>query len=383
MSESEAKSHQPERKFNQEQYDMLIRCSEKKDMTEWNKWREANLTEEIWLEGAVFRGAYREGDIPEGPILKGAVLSVGPNPEVLFWGARVEGAELWEAHLEGANLRGAHLEGAILRDAHLEGADLRKAHLKGAKLAWAHLEGAKLWYAHLEGAELNGAHLEGAELDGAQLERADFSTAIVDGKTLIRDCEIDRETDFTIVGLDSARVEPGLKQSLEYNIRRKRWQEWYKEHPLLRWPVRFFWLMSDYGRSTGWIAIWFFAFAFAFAVIYCRRPHLLALTQGGEIRGFFHALYFSVVTMTTLGFGDIHANPDSGLGQALLMVQVILGYVLLGALITRFAVLFTAGGPAAKFADEKTIRQRLAQLLRGCEKLIRRRSRTGRTEQNR
>ncbi len=73
----------------------------------------------------------------------------------------------------------------------------------------------------------------------------------------------------------------------------------------------------------------------------------------GDIRGFWHALYFSVVTMTTLGFGDIAANPDSWCGQTLLMLQVILGYVLLGALITRFAVLFTAGGPAGKFADEK------------------------------
>ena len=71
------------------------------------------------------------------------------------------------------------------------------------------------------------------------------------------------------------------------------------------------------------------------------------------IREFWRALYFSVVTMTTLGFGDIAANPDSWAGQTLLMLQVILGYVLLGALVTRFAVLFTAGGPAGRFADEK------------------------------
>ena len=57
--------------------------------------------------------------------------------------------------------------------------------------------------------------------------------------------------------------------------------------------------------------------------------------------------------MTTLGFGDIAANPDSWAGQLLLMAQVIFGYVLLGALVTRFAVLFTAGGPAGKFSDEK------------------------------
>ena len=53
--------------------------------------------------------------------------------------------------------------------------------------------------------------------------------------------------------------------------------------------------------------------------------------------------------MTTLGFGDIAANPGSWQGQVALMVQVILGYVLLGALVTRFAVLFTADGPAGSY----------------------------------
>jgi hypothetical protein len=65
------------------------------------------------------------------------------------------------------------------------------------------------------------------------------------------------------------------------------------------------------------------------------------------------AVYFSVVTMTTLGFGDLYANPLRIAGHILLAIQVILGYVLLGALITRFAVLFTAGGPAGKFAKKK------------------------------
>ena len=65
-------------------------------------------------------------------------------------------------------------------------------------------------------------------------------------------------------------------------------------------------------------------------------------------------VYFSIVTMTTLGFGDMHANETSIWGHALLTFQVILGYVLLGALVTRFAVLFTAGGPAGKFSKRET-----------------------------
>jgi hypothetical protein len=57
--------------------------------------------------------------------------------------------------------------------------------------------------------------------------------------------------------------------------------------------------------------------------------------------------------MTTLGFGDMYANAQSIWGHILLSLQVILGYVLLGALVTRFAVLFTAGGPAGRFEDEE------------------------------
>jgi hypothetical protein len=49
----------------------------------------------------------------------------------------------------------------------------------------------------------------------------------------------------------------------------------------------------------------------------------------------------------------MYASPHSILAHILLTIQVILGYVLLGALVTRFVVLFTAGGPAGNFAEEE------------------------------
>jgi hypothetical protein len=63
------------------------------------------------------------------------------------------------------------------------------------------------------------------------------------------------------------------------------------------------------------------------------------------------ALHFSVVIMT-VGFTNMHANAHSVCAHILVSLQMILGFVLLGALVTRFAVLFTAGGPAGKFADD-------------------------------
>ncbi|MHC4642679.1 MAG: hypothetical protein ACYS32_13620 [Planctomycetota bacterium] len=53
---------QPEgqRKFNQQQYDMLKRCSDKKDMTEWNQYRYEKPEKKVLLAGVDFSGAHLE-----------------------------------------------------------------------------------------------------------------------------------------------------------------------------------------------------------------------------------------------------------------------------------------------------------------------------------
>jgi len=55
----------------------------------------------------------------------------------------------------------------------------------------------------------------------------------------------------------------------------------------------------------------------------------------GRLMTFGSAFYFSIVTFTTLGFGDvITAN---GAARVLVTLEVILGYVMLGGLISIFA----------------------------------------------
>ena len=353
MGEADKKENKEGRRFSQGQYKMLKRCSEKKDMTEWNEWREEQRDEDICLEGANLSGAY----------LKGAYLQ--------------------EAHLRNAELLLAHME-----NVHFMGADL-----EGAKLRRAHLESARLWWANLKDADLCWAHLEGADLSGANLKGANCSMTIIDGSTLLWLCSVDRRTDFDRVGLTSARIDAGLKQLLEYNIRRRNWEKWYKGksqkkwvqviHKLVTFPVRLFWLMSDYGLSTSRVVATFFSLAIIFATVYfvwgaLDYYYLGIKDQPGIVEKlfvpvaaedavsdvtylamvYFRSIYFSIVTMTTLGFGDMYANATRcewrwWFGHLLLMVQVILGYVLLAALVTRFAVLFTAGGPAGKFAEGK------------------------------
>jgi len=75
-------------------------------------------------------------------------------------------------------------------------------------------------------------------------------------------------------------------------------------------------------------------------------------------------IYFSVVTMTTLGFGDISANPESSIGHLLLSIQVIIGYLFFGLLITRIAVLFTTGGPGWHKKDFLSAKSKAEELRR-------------------
>jgi uncharacterized protein YjbI with pentapeptide repeats len=158
--------------FDQSQYELLIRCSEKGDLTQWNKWREANQTVSILLEGA-----------------------------------NLAGADLWKANLTGANLKNVNLAGADLWEADLKSTDLWNANLKGAELISANLESANLINVNLEGADLWKANLKGAK----------FISAILNSQTFIWGCDFDDQTTFNVKELSSAKIEPLLKESLKIN----------------------------------------------------------------------------------------------------------------------------------------------------------------------
>jgi Ion channel/Pentapeptide repeats (8 copies) len=362
MANQNSNSENQQRPFSQEQYDMLKRCSDKKDASEWNQWREKHPNEEIRLQGSDFKGWWLQGaNFMHGSTRKnntyinfGKVHLEDANFEwanlrnSVFAGAEMNGAKFWSANAEDAEFVGTHLESADLSVAHFDNSDFSGAFLKNAKIISSHINGANFAHADIQGCSAR--------------------SAIVDGETNLAYCQVNRFsiqklfTDFNNVALSSIRIDPGTEQLLEYNIRRMNWEEWYKNHWLLKWPVRLFWCFSDYGINTWRIIGWFFGLAVVFAGIYyiwalANPPgivHGLINGQEGLVPVWllpFRSIYFSIVTMTTLGFGDMHANCQSFWGHLLITFQVLLGYVLLGALVTRFAVLFTAGGPAGKFAD--------------------------------
>ena len=127
---------------DQEQYKILIHCSEKKNIAEWNKYRAEHPEIKINLQNADLRRAS----------LEGAQLREGN-----FRGARFDGADLFAVDFRNADLRRANFQGA-----NLWGATLMEANLEGACFVSANLENADLRRANIERVNFRGANLKEA-----------------------------------------------------------------------------------------------------------------------------------------------------------------------------------------------------------------------------
>ena len=121
----------------------------------------------------------------------------------------------------------------------------------------------------------------------------------------------------------------------------------FKEiHPF--WAIVWKW-SSDYGRSLALWALWSLLIALSFSLVYMAAPiwlpewlrevmpqfHQVTGEQADEPLTFWKSFYFSIVTFTTLGFGDVVADNTSA--RILVTLEVIFGYIMLGGLISIFA----------------------------------------------
>jgi len=107
---------------------------------------------------------------------------------------------------------------------------------------------------------------------------------------------------------------------------------------LLEWLM---WLSCGYGERPGWLLAWAALFVLGFAGLYCSFPAFFgigAATPGGiqPISGYWEALYFSLATFTTLGFGDF-APRGAVAGKLIVGFEAVLGALIIGLAMVTFA----------------------------------------------
>jgi len=283
-----------------------------------------------------------------GADLREADLSRRDLSGIQLFQADLRGANLQDANLENAELSAANLEGAILDGAHCKRAGFGRANLNHASMFRADLEEATLTQATLIKANLHCVNLNHSRLREADISHADLSEADLCHADMSR--AIVRRTNFSNADLRHARLRMmrhfksanwigvdirDINFAGAYLMRREiidqnfiwEFRSYSKISKFLYYP----WMLTcDCGRSMfRWcccigLLLILFSFLYPFVGI-DYGPYTTKLSP----------LYFSVVTMTTLGFGDV--VPSNTAGQILAMIEVSTGYIMLGGLLSIFS----------------------------------------------
>ncbi len=287
----------------------------------------------------------------ESECYKGLMAALPPPPAETSNTTAVKrdlrGADLSEAHLSKAYLSSANLSGALLTMA-----DLSDAHLMHANLSGAHLGEANLSGAQLGGANLRGAHLGDAILSEAFLQQVLYTTDEVFNRLVVWwGPQILRRTPFVkhlkewkllgityFGGVDTSKMNGATNPVLKRHIEDFQFILGFKEkswfHRRVFYPL---WKMtSDCGRSLLLWLMWSIGLVWLFSYFYSKHLNWFAQSSSAEL-DWFNVFYFSIVTFATLGFGDLSPDLTNHAAQACIMVQVIIGYIMFGGLISILA----------------------------------------------
>lgn len=255
----------------------------------------ADLAHATMREAALYKSNLAKAYLQEAD-LRGADLSSSFCQKTDFRGANLSGA-----NLTGADLRGADFSQCDLRDA-----DLTRADITGAKFSFAQLAGANI--THLIYGEVRGMAGHYYGLRGIE---ATYGNAI-----FVRDAKDQDYIDTLYQAI--LDKEPGLIRKIDLLFFRA-------------------WGLIDHGRSLLKVSFYAFIIATFYGLIYSLDMHLgwQIMDYSNSAKTWFTPFYYSVVTYTTLGFGDVTA--DSLFGEIFVISEVILGYFTLGLLLAILA----------------------------------------------
>jgi uncharacterized protein YjbI with pentapeptide repeats len=280
------------------------------------------------LSGADLSRANLSGSRLINAKLAGTTLFGARLDRAHLLGADLTGADLTEASCGAAIFGSATLDDAVLFNADLSGATLTDASLVRADLRSARLRDVRLRSADLSDAELRSAELANADLSGTEVAGADFGDASLVG------CRLRNVTGFTEahwVGVDISDVDFTSAYALRRSIMDENYLYEFRNTSRTNALIYQVWrATSDCGRSlVRWGALTL-VMALSFALAYAQVD-----IDYGDYETWLSPFYFSVVTLTTLGYGDV--LPASLPAQIVVLAEVLMGYIMLGGLLSIFA----------------------------------------------
>jgi Ion channel len=122
----------------------------------------------------------------------------------------------------------------------------------------------------------------------------------------------------------TAKVHVHTVLNLEHDLLRKTYvleRRYVGAFGYLLWKIT-----SDYGESVGRWSLSCVAVLLLFSLLFYLSKSITPVSNG------FDYFYFSTITFTTLGYGDIH--PTSVLGELLACGEVACGFIMFGMLLS-------------------------------------------------
>lgn len=245
--------------------------------------------------------------------------------ECEFIGSDLSNASLNECSAKRSGFGGADLSNASIINANLSHAVFSRSILISTDFRASNLQNSRLSEADLTGAIFTRANLEKSDLKHSNVAKTNFELANMQGCRLLGIKNF-KKADW--IGADIR----GMDLRGAYLVRRYIADENYlyefqSQSRLHRIIYLIWWFTSDCGRSILRWFVWLLVATLGFAAVYTQLE-----IDYGPHKTWFSPIYFSFVTLTTLGYGD--AVPRSLLAQVFVSLQAVTGYMGLGGLLS-------------------------------------------------
>lgn len=280
-----------------------------------------------------------------GLVLSGIDLSNSDLSGISLFKAQIKACNFSNCTFKNSELTGAIIVESNFSNSHMQHAGFGSATIKSSIFFDAHLEHTTFTSSCIESSDFRCADFTDARIREAQLLQCDFthakmlncnvSLSNVDGSNF-NEVLLGGSRVRAISGFESAQwIGTDIRDinfAGAYQLRRYIQDENYIFEFKNRSKSHFFYYLiwkatSDCGRSLSrWIVLILLQIAlFTFIYTMVKIDYGLYETP-------ISPFYFSISTMTTLGYGD--AIPVSWIAQMCTSTQVVLGYVMLGGLLS-------------------------------------------------
>lgn len=219
--------------------------------------------------------------------------------------------------------------------AKINNSNLMTTIFKNADLLYGEFMNSTFMYCNFENANLtlakfNNSNLERANLKGTRISSVKFNNANLGY------VKYNNKTDFENIDTESFN---GSSNPLFIDfLNKKRFLKHFKSKSKSNKVVYYIWyIISDCGQSfSRWLLV-SAVISFIYGLLFNFFDSSFLISSGRGLTPFSY-FYFSIVTFTTLGYGDI--TPKDILGEILISTEVILGYIMLGGLLSIFSEKF-------------------------------------------